>query len=116
MCIQSLLAAVNASAILHSPMYNFSTPSCLFRFAYHMIGFDIGRLEVRAVSSSGNVLQRWQREGQQPDLWILGGLPLPGIRVPFRIEVQATHIISGSAGDIAVDDLEFVNCNPGETE
>jgi hypothetical protein len=77
-----------------------------------MIGFDIGRLEVRAVNINGDVLYQWKREGQQPDMWILGGLPLPGISEPFWVEIQATHVDNGPGGDIAIDDLEFLNCSP----
>ena len=103
---------VNASALYRSSLYQFSTASCLFRFAYHMIGTNIGTLEVRAVNSTGDVLYQWQRVGQQSDRWILGGLPLPSIKSSFRIEIQATHT-SGFQGDIAIDDLEFINCDPG---
>ncbi|XP_062522144.1 MAM and LDL-receptor class A domain-containing protein 2-like isoform X2 [Corticium candelabrum] len=102
---------VNASALYRSSLYQFSTASCLFRFAYHMIGTNIGTLEVRAVNSTGDVLYQWQRVGQQSDRWILGGLPLPSIKSSFRIEIQATHT-SGFQGDIAIDDLEFINCDP----
>lgn len=111
--VETSLLDANSSALYRSPLYNFTTPSCLFRFAYHMVGTHIGTLEVRAVDSGGSLLYMWQREGQQPDQWILGGLPLPGISSPFRIEIQATHT-DGFQGDIAVDDLEFVFCNPGE--
>ena len=102
-------------AALTSQLYDFTSSSCVFSFYYHMIGEASGGLDVAAIDeASGDVLFAWSRDGRQPDEWVRGGLAIGGIDAPFRIVINATHVGGGYTGDTAIDDLEFVNCDPGE--
>ena len=73
----------------------------------------MGSLRVVAVENqTKRELYRWERVGQQPEEWLIGGLPLPNIRSAFYLDIIVEHDY-GFRGDVAVDDLEFVNCSPG---
>ncbi|XP_049338853.1 MAM and LDL-receptor class A domain-containing protein 1 [Astyanax mexicanus] len=86
---------------------------CVFRFHYHMLGEHIFRLAVYIRNRSGGRGQMlWVRYGEQGDLWHRKTLYLNSVR-PFQILVEGT-VGDDFTGDIAIDDLSFLGCEPYE--
>ncbi|XP_044534861.1 LOW QUALITY PROTEIN: MAM and LDL-receptor class A domain-containing protein 1 [Gracilinanus agilis] len=97
-------------AVLLSPVLNGTNDkSCIFRFHYHMFGKHIYRLAIyqRIWSNTrGHVL--WQIFGNQGNRWKRKALIITSIQ-PFQILVEAS-VGDGFTGDIAIDDLSFMDC------
>ncbi|XP_037693308.1 MAM and LDL-receptor class A domain-containing protein 1 [Choloepus didactylus] len=88
---------------------------CVFRFHYHMFGKHVYRLAVyRRVrrNASGHLL--WHLFGDQGNRWIREHLNVSSLQ-PFQIVVEAS-VGDGFTGDIAIDDLSFLECTfyPGD--
>ena len=98
----------NDKAILTLPHIYKTGPRCELRFWYHMMGSGIGALKATATDHSGTVIARWQKDGEQSAQWLQGGLYMPhadDVTVSFEAVRGANY-----QGDIAIDDMEFVNC------
>ncbi|KAL6097716.1 malrd1 [Pungitius sinensis] len=90
-------------------------PRCAFRFHYHMHGSHVFCLAVylrTAASGRGHML--WVRYGAQGDLWHRKTLYLSSAR-PFQILIEGT-VGDDFNGDIAIDDLSFLHCDPYDGE
>ncbi|XP_051007238.1 MAM and LDL-receptor class A domain-containing protein 1 [Acomys russatus] len=97
-------------AILLSPILNATDANgCTFRLYYHMFGKHIYQLAVYQriwSNSKGQLL--WQIFGDQGNRWIRKHLSISS-RHPFQILIVAS-VGDGFTGDIAIDDLSFMNC------
>lgn len=113
-----------------------SSAHCVFRFNYHMFGSHVFCLTVylrTTASGRGSVL--WIRYGNQGNLWHRKTLYLTSskpfqVKSAFREELKLfifkckvfpsrQILIEGTVGDdfrgdIAIDDLSFMNCEPYE--
>ncbi|XP_047424790.1 MAM and LDL-receptor class A domain-containing protein 1 isoform X2 [Mugil cephalus] len=86
---------------------------CVFRFHYHMFGSHIFRLAVyMRTTAVGRGHMLWVRYGDQGNLWHRKTLYLNSAR-PFQILVEGT-VGDDLNGDIAIDDLSFLDCDPYE--
>lgn len=88
---------------------------CMFRFHFHMFGAQVFRLAVYLrTTTSGRRHMLWVRYGNQGDLWHRKTLYLNSVQ-PFQILIEGT-VGDDFNGDIAIDDLSFLHCNPYEGE
>ncbi|XP_058249959.1 MAM and LDL-receptor class A domain-containing protein 1 [Hemibagrus wyckioides] len=87
--------------------------TCVFRFHYHMLGQYVFRLAVYIRNyNSGRGQMLWVRHGDQGNLWHRKTLYINSAR-PFQILVEGT-VGDDFTGDIAIDDLSFLGCEPYE--
>uniref|UniRef100_A0AAY4DRE8 MAM domain-containing protein n=1 Tax=Denticeps clupeoides TaxID=299321 RepID=A0AAY4DRE8_9TELE len=90
-----------------------SSSSCVFRFHYHMYGQHVFRLAVyMRTKSNGRGHMLWVRYGDQGNLWHRKTLFLNSAQ-PFQILLEGT-VGDDFTGDIAIDDLSFLGCQPFE--
>ncbi|XP_068160688.1 MAM and LDL-receptor class A domain-containing protein 1 [Antennarius striatus] len=88
---------------------------CVFRFHYHMFGSRVFRLAVYLrTTAHGRGYMIWVRYGDQGNLWHRKTLYLNSAR-PFQILIEGT-VGDDFNGDIAIDDLSFLDCEPYEGE
>ncbi|XP_066536368.1 MAM and LDL-receptor class A domain-containing protein 1 [Hoplias malabaricus] len=88
-------------------------PQCVFRFHYHMLGQHVFRLAVYIrTHSEGRGQMLWVRFGEHGNIWHRKTLYLNSVR-PFQILVEGT-VGDDFTGDIAIDDLSFLGCEPYE--
>uniref|UniRef100_A0A8C5HM61 MAM and LDL-receptor class A domain-containing protein 1-like n=1 Tax=Gouania willdenowi TaxID=441366 RepID=A0A8C5HM61_GOUWI len=88
---------------------------CVFRFHYHMYGSHVFRLAVyMRTTASGRGHMLWVRYGNQGNMWHRKTLYLNSAR-PFQILIEGT-VGDDFHGDIAVDDLSFLHCEPFDGE
>ncbi|XP_039549254.1 MAM and LDL-receptor class A domain-containing protein 1 isoform X2 [Pimephales promelas] len=92
-----------------------SKPPCIFRFHYHMFGQNVFRLAVyMRTSNSGRGNLLWARYGDQGNFWHRMILTIYSTH-HFQILVEGT-VGDDFRGDIAIDDLSFLGCQPYEGE
>ncbi|KAK7176201.1 hypothetical protein R3I93_000462 [Phoxinus phoxinus] len=90
-------------------------PPCIFRFHYHMFGQNVFRLAVyMRTSNSGRGNLLWVRYGDQGNFWHRSLLTIYSAH-HFQILVEGT-VGDDFRGDIAIDDLSFLGCQPYEGE
>ncbi|AWP20537.1 putative MAM and LDL-receptor class A domain-containing protein 1 [Scophthalmus maximus] len=88
---------------------------CVFRFHYHMFGSHVFCLAVYLrTTSTGRGHMLWVRYGDQGNLWHRKTLYLNSAR-PFQILIEGT-VGDDFNGDIAIDDISFLDCVPYEGE
>ncbi|XP_053198796.1 LOW QUALITY PROTEIN: MAM and LDL-receptor class A domain-containing protein 1 [Scomber japonicus] len=88
---------------------------CVFRFHYHMFGSHVFRLAVYIrTTDAGRGHMLWVRYGDQGNLWHRKSLYLTSAR-PFQILIEGT-VGDDFNGDIAIDDLSFLDCVPYDGE
>uniref|UniRef100_A0A669E9V5 MAM and LDL receptor class A domain containing 1 n=1 Tax=Oreochromis niloticus TaxID=8128 RepID=A0A669E9V5_ORENI len=108
--------AVLLSPVLKPTQHNGTSYNhCAFRFHYHMFGKHVFYLAVylrTTATGRGQIL--WLKYGNQGDLWHRETLYLSSAQ-PFQILIQGT-VGDDFTGDIAIDDLSFLNCEPYEGE
>ncbi|KAM8881350.1 MAM and LDL-receptor class A domain-containing protein 1 [Synchiropus picturatus] len=86
---------------------------CMFRFHYHMFGTHVFCLAVyMRTTATGRGHMLWVRYGNQGNLWHRKTLYLNSAR-PFQILIEGT-VGDDFNGDIAIDDLSFLDCIPYE--
>ncbi|KAM9682891.1 MAM and LDL-receptor class A domain-containing protein 1 isoform 2-T2 [Dama dama] len=97
-------------AALLSPILNATdAEGCTFRLYYHMFGKHIYRLAVyQRVWNNTRGQLLWHIFGNQGPIWIRKSLSLFS-RQAFQISVEAS-VGDGFTGDIAIDDLSFMDC------
>uniref|UniRef100_A0A8C3AYV8 MAM and LDL receptor class A domain containing 1 n=1 Tax=Cyclopterus lumpus TaxID=8103 RepID=A0A8C3AYV8_CYCLU len=92
-----------------------SRSHCVFRFHYHMFGSHVFCLAVYLrTTTSGRGHMLWVRYGAQGNLWHKKTLYLSSAR-PFQILIEGT-VGDDFNGDIAIDDLSFLECDPYDGE
>ena len=94
---------------LRSPNFPMSGYGCQMQIAYHMRGYHIGTLAVEVQAEGGKEVM-FQRVGEQPDGWQRANISIGGLS-NFNITIWGV-VGDGYAGDIAIDDLALVNCEP----
>ncbi|XP_041817770.1 MAM and LDL-receptor class A domain-containing protein 1 [Chelmon rostratus] len=88
---------------------------CVFRFHYHMFGSHVFCLAVYLrTAATGRGYMLWVRYGDQGNLWHRKTLYLNSAR-PFQILIEGT-VGDDFNGDISIDDLSFLDCEPYEGE
>ncbi|KAM7390330.1 hypothetical protein PAMA_008482 [Pampus argenteus] len=88
---------------------------CVFRFHYHMFGSHVFCLAAYIrTTTTGRGQMLWVRYGDQGNLWHRKTLYLTSAR-PFQIVIEGT-VGDDFNGDIAIDDLSFLDCDPYEGE
>uniref|UniRef100_A0AAX7UIQ1 MAM domain-containing protein n=1 Tax=Astatotilapia calliptera TaxID=8154 RepID=A0AAX7UIQ1_ASTCA len=109
------------TAVLLSPVFKpthhggKSYNHCAFRFYYHMFGKYVFYLAVYLrTTATGRGQMLWVKYGNQGDFWHRETLYLSSAQ-PFQILIQGT-VGDDFTGDIAIDDLSFLNCEPYEGE
>ncbi|KAM9332638.1 MAM and LDL-receptor class A domain-containing protein 1 [Pholidichthys leucotaenia] len=110
-----LLSRVFHPTLLHGSDTPWSDCHCVFRFHYHMFGSQVFCLAVYLrTTSTGRGQMLWVKYGNQGNLWHRTTLYLTSAR-PFQILIEGT-VGDDFNGDIAIDDLSFLNCDPYEGE
>ena len=99
------------SAILISPAIDVSSlPSPGLSFQYHMLGNDMGTLNVYAESpaGSGNLVNVFTLSGNQGNAWNLAEIPLTGLTSPIAIHFVGVAGASYTS-DMSIDDFQVRN-------
>uniref|UniRef100_A0A3Q3M1K5 MAM and LDL receptor class A domain containing 1 n=1 Tax=Labrus bergylta TaxID=56723 RepID=A0A3Q3M1K5_9LABR len=110
-----LLSRVFQPTNQHAEGQSGSRQHCVFRFHYHMFGSQVFCLAVYLrTTATGRGHMLWVRYGDQGNLWHRKTLYLNSGR-PFQIVIEGT-VGDDFNGDIAIDDLSFLNCVPYEGE
>lgn len=99
---------MNSLAILRSMKLRQSSATCQMNFWYHMFGRSIGSLTV-AMKTGTRDVRLWTRRGSQGNRWQQGTVFIGRVSRPFRMLIEAQRSFS-VFGDIAIDDVTFVNC------
>uniref|UniRef100_A0A7M5U4P5 Uncharacterized protein n=1 Tax=Clytia hemisphaerica TaxID=252671 RepID=A0A7M5U4P5_9CNID len=116
--VETSFSKQNATANLRSPRIAFTSggDSVCVRFWYHMFGQHVGAFNLYQTQSSTKLGKMvWQRKGALVDDWVYGHVTVP--RSPaFYMVFQAVRG-PGYQGDVAIDDVSFVNgpCPPTMT-
>lgn len=88
---------------LSFPSFIIYNPSSL-HFSYNMWGTDIGTLDIQSQSIASSIVTKlWNRTGEQSQYWTKDCIPITTNIVQI-IQFVATKV-SGSNGDIAVDNI-----------
>ncbi|XP_063768371.1 MAM and LDL-receptor class A domain-containing protein 1 isoform X2 [Eleginops maclovinus] len=104
-------SAVLLSRVFRPTVQRGGRNHCVFRFHYHMFGSHVFCLAVymrTAAEGRGHML--WVRYGAQGNLWHRKTLYLTSAR-PFQIVIEG-KVGDDFNGDIAIDDLSFLDCEP----
>nr|XP_054607469.1 MAM and LDL-receptor class A domain-containing protein 1 isoform X2 [Nothobranchius furzeri] len=89
--------------------------SCVFRFHYCMFGSHVFSLAVYLrTTATGRGPTLWAKYGNQGNLWHMKTLYLHSAK-PFQILIEGT-VGDDFKGDIAIDDLSFLNCEKSDGE
>lgn len=92
-----------------------SSQRCVFRFHYHMFGPHVFCLAVYLrATATGKGYMLWVRYGDQGDMWHRKNIYINSLK-PFQILIEGT-VGDDFTGDIAIDDLSFLNCEPYDGE
>ncbi|XP_062511756.1 MAM and LDL-receptor class A domain-containing protein 1-like [Corticium candelabrum] len=104
-------ASYSSHAVLVSPEYLKSGSACRLQFAYHFYGSNIGDMHVYFVTNgNGKIHNLWSTRGNQGNAWQMRSVFI-GPQTDFKIYFNGTHY-SGSKGDMALDDISFLGCDP----
>ncbi|XP_071104753.1 MAM and LDL-receptor class A domain-containing protein 1-like [Haliotis cracherodii] len=96
-------------AELVGPKLGASSSTCQMSFWYFMYGAGIGTLNVAARADNRDTVL-WERHGNQAKKWLNGIIDIGRISTSFNIVIQGSRTFS-VLGDIAIDDVQFINCN-----
>uniref|UniRef100_A0A8C4X4S6 MAM and LDL receptor class A domain containing 1 n=1 Tax=Erpetoichthys calabaricus TaxID=27687 RepID=A0A8C4X4S6_ERPCA len=102
--------AFRDTAVLLSPNFGPTAhQACIFRFHYHMFGQHVYKLAVyKRTSRDAQGLLLWAQYGEQGNLWLRETLHIRSSQ-PFQVLVEGT-VGDDLNGDIAIDDLSFMDC------
>ena len=62
--------------------------------------------------TGGAQSQVMQESGDHGSGWQLANITLSSLK-DFQIIIEMVHTVGGFQGDIAIDDIKFVDCTPG---
>lgn len=100
---------------LISPCLDFSlSPTPKVEFWYHMLGTQIGTLNLDVQDTSGNWINEWTLSGNQGDQWtsaLVDLTPYAFQNVKIRFRAQS---LGCCAGDIAIDDIFIFQPQPND--
>ncbi|PAA52395.1 hypothetical protein BOX15_Mlig012801g1, partial [Macrostomum lignano] len=95
-------------ALYTSTVLRSSAPSCQLRFWYHMYGRNVGTLGVKY--KKGTLEPKiFRMNSDQGNVWRQGIAVLGRVKDEFQVEFTGEKNIFAH-GDIAVDDITFVDC------
>uniref|UniRef100_A0AAY5KAR3 MAM domain-containing protein n=2 Tax=Esox lucius TaxID=8010 RepID=A0AAY5KAR3_ESOLU len=114
MLVESSRGDVNDFAKLQSPFMKQASAECLLEFYYHMNGKGIRELRV-LLQEGSRTTPLWWRSGDQGDAWRRGEVKVGRTPQVFSLFFQATRT-SSQLGDIAIDDILFLNCTLPEAQ
>ncbi|XP_052085911.1 MAM and LDL-receptor class A domain-containing protein 2-like [Mytilus californianus] len=113
MYVESSHGQPGDTTYLSFPSFTSNNPSSLY-FSYHMLGDDIGTLDILSHDTrTSTETQLWTKTGQQDMAWIKGCVTLPP-DTEQNIYFVATKA-SGFKGDIAVDNIFVIDGSCPET-
>ncbi|CAC5395313.1 CORIN [Mytilus coruscus] len=113
MYVESSHGQPGDTTYLSFPSFTSNNPSSLY-FSYHMLGDDIGTLDIMSKNTgTSTVTQLWTKTGQQDMAWVKGCVSLPP-DTEQNIYFVATKA-SGFKGDIAVDNIFVMDGSCPET-
>lgn len=94
---------------LQSPTYQLSSHLCQIKFFYHLLGANIGTLSLD-LTSGGTSNNLVKYDLQRSDQWY-ESTQYVGSRSNFQLSFTYVHP-GGTYGNAALDDIQFINCNP----
>lgn len=108
----------NKRALLNSPCFDLSTLSTpTLNFQYHMVGSEIGNLQVEARTGGGNWSSVFNRTGAQGSDWNEASVSLSAFAGQSNVELRLNTITGSSwQGDVAIDGLSIANGGGGNDD
>ncbi|XP_030849653.1 MAM and LDL-receptor class A domain-containing protein 2 [Strongylocentrotus purpuratus] len=98
-----------AYAVLSSRMHRNAAATCEVRFWYHMLGDEIGNLQVW-IQEQYFLMLPWFKSGNQGDRWQEGIAGLGRIPGGFNVKFQSVRNFD-VLGDVAIDDVRMEGCD-----
>ncbi|XP_072544730.1 apical endosomal glycoprotein [Salminus brasiliensis] len=114
MAVEASFGDQNSYAGLQSPAMRQASSDCVLEFYYHMYGEGIGELKVFLQEGPRRTLL-WWKSGDHGDEWHRAEVAVGRTHQVFTILFEATRTFS-ELGDIAIDDLTFLNCSLPEPQ
>ncbi|XP_050961124.1 MAM and LDL-receptor class A domain-containing protein 2 isoform X2 [Labeo rohita] len=108
MAVEASHGEHNSYAALQSPAMKEASNECLLEFYYHMFGEGIGELKV-FLQEGPRRTPLWWMSGNHGDEWHRAQLNVDRTHQVFTLLFEATRTYS-ELGDIAIDDIFFINC------
>ncbi|XP_074544676.1 MAM and LDL-receptor class A domain-containing protein 1 [Halichoeres trimaculatus] len=96
--------STQSEARLKSPPLPPSPPYCQIKFHFHISAESAGSLRVLMQQAEGSEAILWSRSHNTGSHWTPEQLPLGLHQQPYTVLFSAIH------GDVAVDDVSFLNC------
>ncbi|XP_056333186.1 MAM and LDL-receptor class A domain-containing protein 1 isoform X2 [Danio aesculapii] len=112
MAVEASHGDQNSYAALQSPAMKEASNECLLEFYYHMFGEGIGELKV-FLQEGPRRTPLWWMSGDHGDEWHRAELSVGRTHQVFTLLFEATRTYS-ELGDIAIDDITFLNCTVPE--
>ncbi|XP_053334693.1 apical endosomal glycoprotein [Clarias gariepinus] len=114
MAVTSVNANSTRTAVLVSPTMNQSSPTCRLQLRYFMWDLSFSVLENSSLwaevwTPEGQTTVVWWPESSSVRAWREGIIFLGRIPGPFQIQLRSQRS-NGRSGDIAIDQLEFMDC------
>ncbi|XP_025084894.1 MAM and LDL-receptor class A domain-containing protein 2-like isoform X1 [Pomacea canaliculata] len=117
MLVQPTMGVTQDRARLMSPVFNASGTTCHMSFKYHLFGDSAGSLMIllqKAVDINTNTgIDLWHYTGNAGNTWHLHSVDIGQINYPFVVTFTSLPDPGFGSYDVAVDDINFVDCNPG---
>ncbi|CAB4000024.1 MAM and LDL-receptor class A domain-containing 2 [Paramuricea clavata] len=114
MYVTSLTGISGSEAVLKSPVYQKSSPTCVFEFYYRMTSTFSETLTLYLNTGSRKTAiwktAIWTRTGHHGYVWHKSEVAVGGHTSPFTLTFENKHDGSYS-GDIAVDSVTMKNCD-----
>ncbi|KAG9273992.1 MAM and LDL-receptor class A domain-containing protein 2-like [Astyanax mexicanus] len=114
MAVEASHGDQNSYAALQSPAMKQAGAECVLEFYYHMYGEGIGELKVFLQEGPRRTIL-WWKSGDHGDEWLRAEVAVGRTHQVFTILFEATRTFS-ELGDIAIDDLAFINCSLPEPQ
>ncbi|XP_058250824.1 MAM and LDL-receptor class A domain-containing protein 1 [Hemibagrus wyckioides] len=114
MAVEASNGDQNSYAALQSPAMRQASTECVLEFYYHMYGEGIGELNV-FLQEGLRKTPIWWKSGDHGDKWQRAEVAVGRTHQVFNIIFEATRTFS-ELGDIAIDDIAFINCSLPEPQ
>ncbi|XP_077978864.1 MAM and LDL-receptor class A domain-containing protein 1-like [Glandiceps talaboti] len=106
-------------AMLVSTVFSDTGLACDVEFSYYIHGADTGRLQLYLQNGTTfeDIALLWTKSGEQGVIWKKAVVPLGENPAGYRVTFKAypdDGSLTGITADIAVDDVIFINCHPGD--
>ncbi|XP_025087325.1 MAM and LDL-receptor class A domain-containing protein 1-like isoform X1 [Pomacea canaliculata] len=96
-------------ALLQSPLFQSSSPTCQLSLWYHMFGSGVGDLFVMKEEGVTKTYL-WKTSGDHGNRWYQAVIPIERMASPFTLTIGSTRSFN-VLGDIAIDDIFFQHCS-----